>query len=134
MIDLTIISFILRPIMGMISLYLIRYFFAPNIEMLGMTINSFEDVRLLTTSDDFAKSITPTQFLGLTFSTFAIEFILISVYFIFCWMKYGQTIGKYILKMKVVDLSDYQKISFTRSALRYFGYIFGLISIVMLFF
>ncbi|MDX1916549.1 MAG: RDD family protein, partial [Rickettsiaceae bacterium] len=46
----------------------------------------------------------------------------------------GQTIGKYILKMKVVDLSDYQKISFTRSALRYFGYIFGLISIVMLFF
>jgi uncharacterized RDD family membrane protein YckC len=50
-----------------------------------------------------------------------IYFILLGVFFIFCWKKYGATPGKIILKIKVLDEETGQKASIKQLIIRYFS-------------
>ncbi|MFC2061040.1 RDD family protein [Elusimicrobiota bacterium] len=70
----------------------------------------------------FGKSAS-TQGENLSASLFSfLVFFLPAVYYIFFHAKYGQTIGKKILKLKVIK-KDGNEMNYEQSLARYFGYI-----------
>ncbi|MDX1923780.1 MAG: RDD family protein [Rickettsiaceae bacterium] len=127
--DLSLITLIISPVMQYVSLFLFRYIFANEINLVGMSINSLEDIKLLFTSDTFVENLKASYFFTFLMSSIAIEYFLISFYFIFCWVYFGSTIGKMFFKMKVLDLKTHQKLSISMATLRYLGYALSLFSV-----
>ena len=67
---------------------------------------------------------TPNPFASLT------QLILTTIAYIFMWYKWGQTPGKKMLHIKVVDDQTLQTASLLQVILRFFGYFLSVISMV----
>ncbi len=128
--DVILLVFIASLVMPIITLSLFSWIFADGVEAVGMPVKSLEDIRLLMTSQDFIAKITIQHFVRLFFYCLAIQFFLVSFYFVYCWHKFGTTPGKVIFRMKVVDIETHNNLSLTRSITRYCGYLLSIPSLL----
>lgn len=121
MIDLIILSAIVPFITKLIA----------NNIILGLSQNYFlskEKVALRPHSDISQIISDPTMYVSLnrillfTLIIFIINLTLIGIYFVFFWRKYNTTLGKMLMKMKVVNANDFTSPSTYNLIKRFIGY------------
>lgn len=129
MLDLCILSIFLTPFMNWVAYYssinVFHDYFLKNNVNTGDLIEVFKAIR------------TPEFFSQLTFSNsityfgilFFVNTAIWAIYFITFWKKYGATPGKYIMRMKIVNIDDYSHPSTMQLVKRFFGYITILLGI-----
>ena len=94
----------------------------------------FFDRALVIMSDDFPGYVNFYNFGTFALASTFAQFIILSFYFVISWTIFGATLGKFLLKMKVVNFKTLQKPSLLSSILRYLFFIMGPINIFYLFF
>lgn len=133
-IDVPLAAFLTSPLTQYMTLIIFQYVFSDFLESHNFVITSQKDLSLVIMSDDFPGYVNFYNFgtfaLGATF----VQFIIISFYFVISWTIFGTTLGKFFLKMKIVNFKTLQKPSLISSILRYLFYILGPINIFYLFF
>ena len=78
---------------------------------------------------EFASYISAMRFFGYMAVLFILNTLFMGIYFVFFWHKFGATPGKMIMRMKIVDASDYSRPSIYRLCKRFCGYITIIIGI-----
>ncbi|CAN0577573.1 unnamed protein product, partial [Ectocarpus sp. 12 AP-2014] len=106
-IDLTILSIVLAPLMNVISQNVMVFYFQDFFQANGIDTSSLESLSLATTTPEFAQYLTASKFLAYSGTLFIINTIFMGVYFVFFWRKFGATPGKIIMRMRFVNAEDY---------------------------
>ena len=58
---------------------------------------------------EFMGYVTPSRFFTFSVFMFAVQVILIGIYLVALWYKFGTTPGKLAMRLKIVDADDYSK-------------------------
>lgn len=124
-IDLSIMSIIFSPIMSYISKHTFSFVFYNKFIEQGVDINNTDTTSLQDVMSAFAKLVTLYDFMIYTIIIFILNFMLIGIYFVFFWNKYGATPGKFIMRMKIVDADTYSKPSAIQLIKRFTSYLFS---------
>lgn len=139
-IDVPLVAFFTMPVMPYVSLYLFQDVMHDFLTLHNVTINSPNDILQVIASEQFQAEINANKvsafYKGIicALGPALFQYVVISFYFIISWTIFGATLGKFLLKMKIVNLKTLQKPSLISSILRYLFYILGPISIFYLFF
>jgi uncharacterized RDD family membrane protein YckC len=128
-IDLTILSIVLAPLMNIISQNVMVFYFQDFFQANGIDTSSLESLSLATTTPEFAQYLTASKFFAYSGTLFIINTIFMGVYFVFFWRKFGATPGKIIMRMRVVNAEDYSTPTTFQLIKRFLGYITALIGI-----
>lgn len=123
LLDMTLISLLLMKVLPYINLYIFKYNFADILAKNNLNPLTPEDLNVLIRAEEFLNKIHPTDFIMASLELIFIQYILFSFYFIFCWVKYGTTLGKLLFKIKIQDYTTGQNPNFFRATIRYFGYL-----------
>ncbi len=78
---------------------------------------------------EFASYISTVRFFGYIAVLFILHTLFIGIYFVFFWREFGATPGKMIMRMKIVDATDYSRSSIFRLCKRFCSYITIIIGI-----
>ncbi len=123
-IDLMLLSIALTPIMNFIARYVFLYLFQQFFLDFSVDVNNQTALRAAMQIPEFSSYITASRFFTYTGLLFIINTIFMGVYFIFFWHKFGATPGKMLMRMKIVDSSDFSsKPSIYRLFKRFVGYV-----------
>lgn len=131
-IDLVILSIILTPIMNFISRYIFVYLFHQFFIEYKINIADNKALAESLKSSEFLAyaSNSGGTFLSYVAISFAINMVLMGIYFVFFWYKFRATPGKMIMRMRIVDAQDYSSsISIYRFCKRFCGYVTSFIGI-----
>jgi len=128
-IDLTILSIFLSPVMNIISRNFMIFYFQDFFQANGIDTSSLKSLSQATTSPEFAQYLTASKLFVYSGILFVVNTILMGVYFVFFWRKFGATPGKIIMRMRIVNAEDYSAPTTFQLIKRFFGYITALISI-----
>ncbi len=111
-IDCIILVTIMTPVSNLLTNMFLKKDFAQS------TINSLKNTEGL----EYIALISKSLYTNWTYILIQL-FLLIIVfsYFFICWKKLGASIGKYILKCKIVDATTYNNIDNTQIILRMLG-------------
>jgi uncharacterized RDD family membrane protein YckC len=120
--DMAITSIIFAPIMNFISQNLFFYFFQIS---LADTIYS-EDQDAMA---NFWAQINMNNFLIYMSLIFSCNLVFIALYDILSLYKFGATLGKMIMRIKIVDEESLQNPSLKQSFIRFVGYFLAIFSI-----
>lgn len=108
-IDMVVVIVILFPIVTFLSrrvfLYIFQDFFLSN----NIDISDLEAVNLAVQTTKFMGYVTPSRFFTFSVFMFAVQVILIGIYLVALWYKFGTTPGKLAMRLKIVDADDYSK-------------------------
>jgi hypothetical protein len=133
--DLLFLSVILTPIMNILSRYIFLYSFNQFFVDYGIDTSDRAAMETAVTMPEFGNYVTVSGFLAYIIILFIIHFLLMGVYFVGFWRKFGATPGKILLRMKIVNAEDYDMRPDTyRLIKRFLGYataIIGLWSILI---
>jgi len=127
--DLVLLSVILTWPTQQLSFLLFKANFTNFIAQNNLIINSAEDIKLIYTTENITSFPTIKEVAFFWGEFLVCQYLLISIYFIFCWTKFGTTIGKYIFKIKIMDFETGSKPTIKQSIVRYLSYVFFTISI-----
>lgn len=128
-IDLVILSIILTPLMNVISRYVFIYVFYQFFIDFSINIHDIQAIAEAVKMPEFASYISATKFFAYIGILFMLNTLFMGMYFVFFWYKFGATIGKMIMRMKIVDAEDYSRPSVYRFCKRFCGYITIIIGI-----
>lgn len=128
-IDLTILSIVLTPLMNIISKNTLIFYFQDFFQANEIDTSSLESLSLATSMPEFAQYLTASKFLTYSATLFIINTTFMGVYFVFFWRKFGATPGKIIMRMRVVNAEDYSTPTIFQLIKRFLGYITALIGI-----
>lgn len=126
-IDLTILSIVLTPLMNIIAQNIMVFYFQDFFQANGVDTSSLESLSLATTTPEFAQYLTASKFLSYSGTLFVINTTFMGIYFVFFWRKLGATPGKIIMRMRIVNAEDYSAPTTFQLIKRFFGYITALI-------
>ena len=128
-IDLVILSIVLTPVMNIISRYVFIYAFYQFFVDFSIDIHNTQTMLEAVKMPEFASYISALRFFGYMAVLFILNTLFMGIYFVFFWHKFGATPGKMIMRMKIVDASDYSRPSIYRLCKRFCGYITIIIGI-----
>ena len=128
-IDLVILSIALTPIMNIISRYVFIYTFYQFFLDFSVNIHDTQAISEAVKMPEFTSYISSTRFFCYIAVLFLLNSLFMGGYFVFFWRKFGATPGKMIMRMKIVDASDYSRPSIYRLCKRFCGYITIIIGI-----
>ena len=126
-IDLTILSIILTPLMNVLSQNILVFYFQDFFQANGVDTSSLKSLSLATRTPEFAAHLTAAKFLTYTGTLFLINTTFMGAYFVFFWRKFCATPGKIIMRMRVVNAIDHSTPTTFQLIKRFFGYITALI-------
>lgn len=134
--DITIIMTFLAPINNRIFHFLLNYHLKDYKSTHNVEIKDKYDLYdLLLTSENFQNYYIEQNFnikFGLVI--FAFSALITFTYFATFWIKYKTTPSKYIFRNNIVDENNLGNMTLSQACLRFIGYAFSPISIVMAFF
>jgi len=129
-IDLVVISIVISPLMTIISKYVFIYSFHEFFIQHGIDTNNTEAMSAAIKLPEFADYITAFKFFSYLGILFCLNTVFVGGYFITLWHKFGTTLGKIVMRMKIVDADDYsKKPSIYQCIKRFLGYITAFIGI-----
>lgn len=128
-IDLTILSIVLTPLMNIISRNTLIFYFQDFFQANEIDTSSLEALSLATRMPEFAQYLTVSKFFAYSGTLFIINTTFMGVYFVFFWRKFCATPGKIIMRMRVVNAEDYSRPTTYQLIKRFLGYITALIGI-----
>ena len=131
--DLFIISLTLSKIVNV--LYNILFYFTfheqlANIESAGLLNASYEAAASREFLTFFANSPEAmNKMMALYVATFIPMLVLMGVYFVCCWFKFGTTVGAILMGIKIVDERSLKYASIRQLIKRYIGYSLSFIGV-----
>lgn len=131
MIDLTILSLTVIQIIQLIMIFLFKKIFDEELKLHEINLDYSKGIDLTTTSEQASQFLSTTEvaiFAGISMLT---VYVVLGVYFVFMWSKFGTTIGKFIFKSKIVDYKNLGKPSLISLILRYIAYITSPIGMII---
>lgn len=128
MLDLCILSMFLTPIMNIIAqnvfVYCFQDFFIAN----EINTNDMQAMSKIVKTPEFVSQVTGSKTFIYVGTLFVISTSIMGVYFITFWKKFGATPGKFIMRMRVVNVTDYHSTPSTfQLTRRFLGYITAII-------
>jgi uncharacterized RDD family membrane protein YckC len=108
-IDMVVIMIILFPVVSFLSRSMFLYVFHDFFVLHNVDMSDANAVNLATQTAEFASYITASRFMAFSGSVFIAQVILIGVYLVTLWHKFGTTPGKLAMRLKIVDANDYSK-------------------------
>lgn len=93
-IDLTILSIVLTPLMNIISQNILIFYFRDFFQANGIDTSSLEALSLATRTPEFIQYLTASKFFAYSGTLFIINTTFMGAYFVFFWRKFGATPGK----------------------------------------
>ena len=129
-IDLVVLSLLLAPVMNLVARYTGLYVFQSFLAEYGFDAFT-EDI---TRMPEFASYITISDFLLYVSILTACNILFMGIYFIVAWYKFGTTIGKLVLQMRVVDSDNYSQLPLYNCIKRFLGYLTAFIVVWFLLF
>jgi uncharacterized RDD family membrane protein YckC len=130
LLDLSFLSLFITVPMQFISLYLFKLNFGDFAIANNLKLESLEDIAIIVTNSNFAGYLEQQQYIVYFSEVMLVQFVLMSVYFILCWAKFGTTLAKYIFKIKIMDYETHEKPKLYKCFIRYVSYLFFPISII----
>ena len=134
MMDLILVSILLLPISVWVNKIVIIKKFGALFASKNVDINDMKALQDAMQSIEFAPYSNPGTIIDLMLPMLSVQTLFIMLYFILCWSIWGTTPVKYIMRMRVVDSSDFAKPTLFQSIRRVIGYIFYPIGIWFIFF
>ena len=120
-IDIIIITLVLSPILNL----LMMIFFGSNnnnITEIGNFLGHNKTFEISTLTDYILSVISSARWLIVQF----IMLLLVTAYFVYFWVKMGASIGKLVMRCKIVDAITYQPITMKQAIIRMLGHIFNI--------
>ena len=123
-IDVVIITLVLSPIMNL----LMMIFFGFDTSHMVDIDSNIEQVKTMTFSsviDSFLDTMSNLRYIMVQL----IMLMFVIVYFVFFWFKMSASVGKLIMRCKIVDADNYNNITMKQSIKRMVGHIFNLLTL-----
>jgi hypothetical protein len=132
MIDMSIFMLTLGPGLKYLLSFYIKKLFMDFYEKNNIPMNDFKDFFELSKNEEYAQLFSQSDVIPkLLITNVSVFLFFILLYFVICWSCYGTTIGKYLLRMKVVDYVTGNKLTVHQSIVRFIFYIFAPLSIIV---
>jgi uncharacterized RDD family membrane protein YckC len=125
-IDVVIITLVLSPIMNL----LMMIFFGFDTNYMIDIDKNLDQTKIMTFSSvmsSFCSTISNLRYIMVQL----ILLMLAMAYFVFFWYKMGASIGKLIMRCKIVDADSYNDITMRQAIKRMAGHLFNLITLGM---
>lgn len=119
LVDLTFIVTLSSPPMRVINFYLFKYNFASFAEKINLPLNTYDDINIIKGSQEFAKIVPWDNVFTFLIQTIPIQLMILGCYYVVSWWKFQRTPGMFILNYKIVSSSDYSRLSFGQSVVRF---------------
>lgn len=127
MLDLCILSIFLTPIMNIIAQNVFVYSFQDFFIANEINTNDMQAMSEIVKTPEFVSQVTGSKTFIYVGTLFAINTLIMGVYFVTFWKKFGATPGKFIMRMRVVNVTDYSSPSIFQLIGRFLGYITAII-------
>lgn len=134
MMDLILVSILLLPISIWVNKIVIIKKFGALFAAKNVDINDTKALQDAMQSIEFVQYSNPGTIIDLMLPMLSIQIIVMMLYFVLCWSIWGTTPVKYIMRMKLVDSSNFMKPTIFQSIRRVIGYLVYPIGIWSIFF
>ncbi|MDC0864901.1 RDD family protein [Rickettsiaceae bacterium] len=128
-IDLFILFLVLSPIINFISKYAFLYIFHDFFVQNNVDTSNIDAIMVAIRMQEFAGYITAQKFFTYFMFLLVINTILMAAYFIIFWHKFGTTLGKMVMRMKIVDADSYSGLTLYQCIKRFVGYVTSLLGV-----
>lgn len=122
-IDLMVISIFILPIVSFISKYFFVYIFQDFFASNNIDTSNKEAVLSALNSSEFVNFMTLPNITLYIVSLLSINAICLGIYFVLLNYKLGATVGKFLMRIKIVNKGDYKKPTLFQFIKRFIGYI-----------
>lgn len=134
MLDFVVLALLLTPINQLVTPLVYEYYLYDQLVAAGIDISNTQQVVAALQDEEVLNYIAASDIIKATVLTSIYQILLMAVFFILLWHRYGTTPGKYIMHMRVVDAATLQPLSYKQCIIRFVGYITALIGIACIVF
>jgi hypothetical protein len=131
-IDITFFSLITMPITNLIGHKLFAWSFADYFNKNQVDINDLSSVSQFFTNFDKFGAEEWALLNSYIIITLINNFIIMGICYLGCWFKWGNTLGKALLQLKIVDKESMLPINKTQYLKRYLGYSLTLLNLFIM--
>jgi uncharacterized RDD family membrane protein YckC len=134
-IDVTIFSLLALPLMNFIGKLIFAYCFQAYFSKLNVDINNYNAVvqHFLTLYTSNGLGSTEWNLLSnYIFFSLINNLLILGLCYCGCWLKWGNTPGKALLKLKIIDEKTNETPTYQQFFRRYLGYIFAIFNIFIM--
>lgn len=128
-IDFVVMFFIFSPLMAFCNKWLFVYKFKNFLVHYGINTKDDNLMNKVFYSPEFAQYYSQLDIISYVTITIVFFLLLVALYYIYFWHKFGWTPGKLILGFRVIDANTLEKLSITSCIKRLFGSAFFIIGI-----
>ena len=121
MLDLCVLAALLSYPMKYISQFILIHYFQDHIILHAISLDDRDAIATLFTSTEFLNNLPVMAFLKSYSIITLVQISFASIYFVFCWYKFGATPGKFLLGHKVVKANNFEKLSVGEAIYRMLG-------------
>ncbi len=112
-IDLTLLVIVLNPVMSFLSVKLLSIYFP-----------EYHINKILLSNEEFKNTFGNINFTELRYLKYFcimafIQILSMMGYFVFMWRRFATTVGKYLLRIKIVDVDTYNNITIWQGIIRF---------------
>ena len=132
--DLSLVLFLLIPITMMVNRMVFVKKFGAILQENNVNVNDYKALTEAIQSPAFEQYANISTFIELMIPMLLVQLAFIILYFVLCWSFLGTTPIKYIMRLRVVDSTTFEKPTIFQSIRRVFGYILFPIGIWSIFF
>ena len=123
-IDIVIITFVLSPIMSLLTMIFFGFDNNSFVEF-DKNLQQAQNMSFASIFDSLLTTISNLKYIFMQF----IMLCCVILYFVFFWAKMGASIGKLIMRCKILDADSYKPITMKQSIKRIVGHIFNLLTL-----
>ncbi len=131
-IDITIFSLITLPITTLIGNKLFIRFFGEYFSKHGIDINDLVSISKYLADANNLGSEELRLLGGYLLLSLSINYIVIGICYCICWFKWGNTLGKAFLHLKIIDVHTMERPTKWQFLKRYYGYILAVFNIFIM--
>ena len=123
-IDIVLITFVLSPVMNALTMIFFGFDSSSLVEF-DKNLQQSQNMSLTSIFDSLLTTISNFKYILMQF----IMLCCVILYFVFFWAKMGASIGKLIMRCKILDADSYKPITMKQSIKRMVGHIFNLLTL-----
>ena len=123
-IDIVLITFVLSPVMNALTMIFFGFDNSSLVEF-DKNLQQSQNMSLTSIFDSLLTTISNFKYILMQF----IMLCCVILYFVFFWAKMGASIGKLIMRCKILDADSYKPITMKQSIKRMVGHLFNFLTL-----
>jgi len=130
MIDLFILALLASPLLNMIAPYIFMWVYKPYFRDYKINhITQHDIITLWVNTPEFLPYVSLSSQLTNVALMMTATYLVFGIYFVSFWFYYQASIGKLIMRMKIVNSENLTSITLNQIIKRFLGYLFFIIGI-----